>query len=116
MILSEIEPIIDELTKVEQEVTTFEAQAENEHKTMYKDLNTVQAGNDKNFQLIINSYKFRLIQLCKSHLKDGFITQDDYDQVSEMYNLYKNLGGNGQAEEYFERVKKLEDKKEKEED
>lgn len=127
MILDEIGPIIDELTKVEQEIDQFEidtnntfaameTHAEKQHEAMYKDLNKVQAGNDKNFKLIINSYKFRLIQLCKSHLKDGFISQDDYDQVSEMYNLYVGLGGNGQAKEYFERVQKLNDKKEKEED
>ena len=119
MILSEIEPIIDELTKVEQEMSTFEnntqtaianieANAEKEHKAMYKDLDQVQAKNNRNFNLIINSYKFRLIQLCKSHLKDGFITQEDYDQISEMYKLYKGLGGNGQAEEYYNKVQALE--------
>ena len=122
MILSEIEPIIDELTKVEQEIDSFEqdtannfaaieAHADNEHKTMYKDLEKVQAGNDKNFGLIINSYKFRLIQLCKSHLKDGFITPEDYEQLSEMYKLYKGLGGNGQAEEYYNKVLKLDSEK-----
>ena len=119
MILSEIEPIIDELTKVEQEMSTFEsstqtaianieANAAKEHKAMYKDLDQVQAKNNRNFNLIINSYKFRLIQLCKSHLKDGFITQEDYDQISEMYKLYKGLGGNGQAEEYYNKVQALE--------
>lgn len=119
MILSEIEPIIDELTKVEHEMSTFEnstqtaiasieANAAKEHKAMYKDLDEVQAKNNRNFNLIINSYKFRLIQLCKSHLKDGFITQEDYDQISEMYKLYKGLGGNGQAEEYYNKVQALE--------
>jgi hypothetical protein len=119
MILSEIEPIIDELAKVEQEMSSFETDtqntfaamevhAEKEHESMYKDLEKVQKGNDDNFKLIINSYKFRLIQLCKSHLKDGFITQDDFDQVSEMYRLYRGLGGNGQAEEYYNKVKNLE--------
>lgn len=118
MILDEIGPIIDELTKVEQEMANFEvdtqntfaameAHAEKEHETMYQDLAKVQKGNDKNFKLIINSYKFRLIQLCKSHLKDGFITQEDYDQVSEMYRLYSGLGGNGQAQDYYNRVQEL---------
>jgi hypothetical protein len=75
---------------------------------MYKDLNDIQEGNDKNFKLIINSYKFRLIQLCRSHLRDGYISEADYEQISEMYNLYTALGGNGQAKEYYDKVLKLE--------
>lgn len=75
---------------------------------MYADLNSIQDGNDRNFKLIINSYKFRLIQLCKSHLRDGYITEPDYEQISEMYNLYTALGGNGQAKEYYDKVLKLE--------
>jgi hypothetical protein len=85
MILNEIEPIIDELSKAEDDIkhldadiqtqiAVLKATAESEHKHMYKDLNRIQSNNDRNFNLIINSYKFRLIQLCKSHLRDGFIT------------------------------------------
>jgi hypothetical protein len=58
--------------------------------------------------LIINSYKFRLIQLCKTHLRDGYITESDFEQITEMYKLYHGLGGNGQAQEYYEKVIKLE--------
>lgn len=118
MILNEIEPIIDELAKAEDDIKklgvdvkdqieALKTNANNEHKNMYKDLNKIQSNNDRNFNLIINSYKFRLIQLCKSHLKDRFITQEDFDQVSEMYKLYHDLGGNGQAQEYYEKVLEL---------
>ena len=75
---------------------------------MYKDLENVQSGNIRNFNLIINSYKFRLIQLCKTHLKDNFITEEDFEQITEMYKLYHGLGGNGQAQEYYEKVLQLE--------
>ena len=75
---------------------------------MYKDLNKIQDNNVRNFNLIINSYKFRLIQLCKSHLKDGYITENDFEQITEMYKLYKGLGGNGQAQEYYDKVLLLE--------
>ena len=63
--------------------------------------------NDKNLGLIINSYKFRFIQLCKTHLRDQYITQDEFDQITEMFKLYSGLGGNGQAEEYYNRVLEL---------
>ena len=119
MILNEIEPIIDELAKAEDEIKHLDAdikasinaikiQADNEHKNMYKDLNKIQDNNVRNFNLIINSYKFRLIQLCKSHLKDGYITENDFEQITEMYKLYKGLGGNGQAQEYYDKVLQLE--------
>lgn len=122
MILDEIEPIIDEITRLKTEITTVDADAktalnqfksvcDDEHKHMYDDLNKVQAENEKNFNLIINSYKFRLIQLCKTHLRDGYITEHDFEQITEMYKLYHGLGGNGQAQEYYDKVLELEIKK-----
>lgn len=53
-------------------------------------------------QLIISSYKFRLIQLCKAYIKQSYMTQEQYDQLSEFYRIYSGLGGNGQAKEYYE--------------
>lgn len=58
--------------------------------------------------LIIASYRFRLVQLCKIFIKQGFMTQDQYDQLTEFYKLYTALGGNGQAKEYYETAMKLE--------
>ena len=124
MIINEIEPILDELAKAEDDIkhldtdvqasiAALKAAADIEHKHMYKDLERIQGNNDRNFNLIINSYKFRLIQLCKSHLRDNFITEEDFEQITEMYKLYHGLGGNGQAQEYYEKVLKLEIKKQK---
>lgn len=119
MILSEIEPIIEELSRLKKEITgisaemktslnALEKKEKSEHVHMYEDLNNIQSKNDKNFDLIINSYKFRLIQLCKTHLRDGYITESDFEQITEMYKLYHGLGGNGQAQEYYEKVLELE--------
>lgn len=57
--------------------------------------------------LIIASYRFRLVQLCKIYIKQGYITQDQYDQLTEFYKLYHSLGGNGQAKEYYEKTMEL---------
>lgn len=112
MILDEIEPITAELVRIKSElqtnINTLKSEADYTHANMYKDLELVTKKNDKNLELIINSYKFRLIQLCKTHLRDGYITQDAFDQVTEMYKLYHGLGGNGQAQEYYDRVMELE--------
>lgn len=124
MVINEIEPILDELAKAEDDIkhldtdvqasiAALKATADTEHKHMYKDLERIQGNNDRNFNLIINSYKFRLIQLCKSHLRDNFITEEDFEQITEMYKLYHGLGGNGQAQEYYEKVLKLEIRKNK---
>ena len=112
MILDEIEPITAELVRIKSElnnnINTLRSEADQTHANMYKDLELVTKKNDKNLELIINSYKFRLIQLCKTHLRDGYITQDAFEQITEMYKLYHGLGGNGQAQDYYERVMELE--------
>jgi hypothetical protein len=82
-----------------------------ENAELFLNLNEIQAKNDENFKLIINSYKFRLIQLCKTHLRDGYITESDFEQITEMYKLYHGLGGNGQAQEYYDKVLELDIKK-----
>lgn len=86
MILDEIEPIVSELGRIK------------------NDLHNVEAREQRDLNLILESYKFRLIQLCKTHIKDGCMTQDEFDQITEFYKLYRALGGNGQAEEYYDRV------------
>lgn len=58
-------------------------------------------------QLIISSYKFRLVQLCKAYIKQGYMTQEQYDQLSEFYRVYSGLGGNGQAKEYYDLAQEL---------
>lgn len=111
MILDEIEPIVEELTRVKRDLEeglhNAQREADKTHAEMYKDLEKVTQKNDKNLELIINSYKFRLIQLCKTHLRDGYITTADFEQITEMYKLYHGLGGNGQAQEYYDRVVEL---------
>ena len=52
--------------------------------------------------LIIASYRFRLIQLCRGFLKQGYITTAQVEQLTEFYRLYTGLGGNGQAQVFFD--------------
>lgn len=57
--------------------------------------------------IILASYRFRLIQLCQSFLKQGYMTSGQYEQLVEFFKVYAGLGGNGQAKEYYERALKL---------
>ena len=54
--------------------------------------------------LIVASYRFRLVQLCKGFLNQGYITTAQMEQLVEFYKLYTGLGGNGQAEVYYKKA------------
>ena len=57
--------------------------------------------------LIIASYRYRLIQLCKLYIKAGEITAEQFDQLTEFYRVYTGLGGNGAAEEFYHKATSL---------
>lgn len=63
--------------------------------------------SERHIEIILASYRFRLIQLCQSFLKQGYMTSGQYEQLVEFFKVYAGLGGNGQAKEYYERTLKL---------
>lgn len=63
--------------------------------------------SERHVEIILASYRFRLIQLCQSFLKQGYMTSGQYEQLVEFFKVYTSLGGNGQAKEYYERTLKL---------
>lgn len=81
---SQIKPIWDKLQDLRQFILEVK-QTEQEH-----------------ISLLIESQRFSLIQLCKVYIKQGFMSQEQYDKLSEDYKIYHALGGNGQAKEYYE--------------
>lgn len=89
MIDEKLEPIYDELEALRKYIR----EAESIEKT--------------HMSLILASYRFRLIQLCKEFIKQGYITPAQYEQINEFYTIYTGLGGNGQAENFFNKVMQL---------
>lgn len=63
--------------------------------------------SERYVEIILASYRFRLIQLCQSFLKQGYMTSGQYEQLVEFFKVYAGLGGDGQAKEYYERTLKL---------
>ena len=63
--------------------------------------------SERHIEIILASYRFRLIQLCQSFLKQGYMTSEQYKQLMEFYKVYSGMGGNGQGKEYFEKAIKL---------
>lgn len=81
-----LEPIQDEIARLE----------------LYID--QVSAKESKDISKIVASWGFRIKQLCETYFQQGYMTQHQYLQLLEMYNLYHELGGNGKIQELFERT------------
>lgn len=45
--------------------------------------------------------------ICKAHIADGEISLDDKETITEMYNAYKALGGNGHLNTIMAEMEKL---------
>ena len=88
-IREELEPVIEEINRLQGRIERCEVQEQEDVK------------------IILHSYKFRLIQLCQTYLRQQYLTQVQFDQLSEFYKVYHDLGGNGQAQEYYEKVMRL---------
>lgn len=91
-----------------------EVQIERHLEPIYEELNELRKclkeredSEYNHLSLIIASYRFRLIQLCKEFIHKGYMLQSEYDQLTEFYKVYHGLGGNGQAQEYYEKALKL---------
>ena len=72
-----------------------------------KYIREVDVNENNRINLIIASYRFRLVQLCQIYLHQGYMTSDQYEQLSEFFKVYSGLGGNGQAKEYYDKAIKL---------
>ena len=97
-----------ELTK-EKEKQEIENSIEDHLEPIYQELEDLRKyiRDAKNIEqshmnLIIASYRFRLVQLCKGFINQGYMTMDQRTQLDEFYKLYTGLGGNGQAKIYYE--------------
>ena len=60
-----------------------------------KYIREVDVNENNRVNLIIASYRFRLVQLCQIYLRQGYMTSDQYEQLSEFFKVYSGLGGNG---------------------
>lgn len=89
LVETKLEPIYQEL----EELRTYIRETQNIEKA--------------HMTLIIASYRFRLIQLCKEFIKQGYMTSKQFEQLTEFYKLYVGLGGNGQAKDYYDRASVL---------
>lgn len=50
---------------------------------------------------------YRVYRLCKVHLKNGYIAEDELEALSILYEYYRKLGGNGTCKKLYERCCEL---------
>lgn len=96
---------IKEFERMEEEKNKEQIEAMIEERV--QPLREMHAETMHNFISIRDSYKYRLIELCKIYLERGSITAKEYSQLSEMWKVYHELGGNSQAEDYYYKVEDL---------
>ena len=70
-------------------------------------LQKLENAEEERLKIIQGQYKFRLIHLCKVYIRQQYITEDQFEQLSEFYKVYTALGGNGQAAEFYQKVLNL---------
>ena len=76
--------------------------------TIYINRRKSKSVEDKAIMALLHD---RLYELCNTHIKNGYVTQDEYENLIYLYEPYKDLGGNGTCKKLMETVDKLEFKK-----
>ena len=92
-IREEIKPIVDEIAQIHAELGVIDGRIDGCVETEAQHIAAIRV-----------SYRYRLVTLCRTYLRQSFITADQYEQLNEFFNVYHAIGGNGQAEEYYHRV------------
>lgn len=97
LIREEIKPIVDEIAEIHVSLGVINGKLSDAIK---QEKNDVAA--------ICVSYRYRLITLCRTYLRQGYITPAQFEQLEDFFQVYRAIGGNGQAEHYYNRVQELE--------
>ena len=90
----EIEKLIDDRIQLLKE----------EVQEIYHIIQEIDKRHERQLEVILTSYRYRLIALCKAHLERGFMTTEEFEQLSELWKVYSGLGGNDQGEDYYKRT------------
>ena len=99
---------------LEESLNEFRIKAESEfarYSKMYWDAVENLHKVEKDFNHLRNQdlafYKYQLINSCKKYISQGYITQYQFDRLSELHKIYHDLGGNSQGDMYFGKATQL---------
>lgn len=66
-----------------------------------------KSGSSSEKKLLVALAHDKICYLSKCAITDGYISQDDYDNLAQMVEPYFEAGGNHLAKKYWEEVQKL---------
>lgn len=103
-----IELVEDQLVyPVEEEIQKLRQDMQKEVTILHNEIIDLRTELEETRLALRNSWRFRILQLCKGCIAQQYMTQSQYDSISEMYKGYEALKGNGQVTGYFQRATKL---------
>lgn len=99
--------IIDALMKNGEELIEWRKYMEEKNSNIEQELQSInkQISNITHSDLIL--MKDRILQMCRYFLARNYITMSSRENLTEMYQCYKELGGNGAGKLLYEQTMKL---------
>lgn len=108
------------LKGVKKEMKHYQELLDNEEKGAYdqvidrklQPIDTRVKDVERNVDYIIDSYRFRIITLCQLAIDKTYMSQNDFDQLTEMFKLYTSLNTKHNSDysivaEYYTKAKAL---------
>lgn len=108
------------LKSIKKELKHYQELLDNEEKGAYvqvidrklQPIDTRVRDVERNVDYIIDSYRFRIITLCQLAIDKTYMSQNDFDQLTEMFKLYTSLNTKNSSDysivaEYFTKAKAL---------
>lgn len=108
------------LKGIKKELKHYQELLDNEEKGAYvqvidrklQPIDTRVRDVERNVDYIIDSYRFRIITLCQLAIDKTYMSQNDFDQLTEMFKLYTSLNTKNGSDysivaEYFTKAKAL---------
>ena len=110
-----ISQLIDQkLSPLKAEHVQIDHNVEDRLQVLYEELENIRAferktriDSDELKRVLLDSWKYRLKELCEAYLKRGSITVDEFRQLQEFYGYYTALGGNGIIKTLFDKIQAL---------
>ena len=96
------------LKGIKKEMKHYQELLDNEEKGAYdqvidrklQPIDTRVKDVERDVEYIVDSYRFRIITLCQLAIDKGYMSQGDFDQLTEMFKLYTSLNAKKQSADY----------------
>lgn len=92
----------EKLEKLDERIKAKIAPLDVKISSVQNDIKSLKETYLKDAHAVRDGYRYRIIHLADYYIDRGNITADEYSQLSELFKVYEQMGGNGQAKERYE--------------